>query len=86
MAFAALEEQYGQPNHPALQEIQCILKLPRVPAGNTESFQRFAVRVSSMIGMLQSLGPNGRAELACASHELRLLSKLPSDYSRYALQ
>ena len=48
----------------------------------------FAVSVRSMVGMLQSLGPAGASELACASHVQRLLSKLPAEYvanyARYA--
>lgn len=88
MALAALEQQYGQPHHLALGEIQTILNLPKIPSGNAYSFHKFAVRVRSMVGMLQSLGQEGAAELSCASHVHRLLSKLPAEcvanYARHA--
>lgn len=40
----------------------------------------FAVRVQSLVGMLQAMGQGeGAAELACSSHVQHLLSKLPAD-------
>ncbi|XP_034559382.1 uncharacterized protein LOC117827042 isoform X1 [Notolabrus celidotus] len=89
MALAAVEHQYGQPHQLALKEIQCILNLPRVGRGDAEGFQAFAVRVRSLVGMLQSLNsPEGAAKLACSSHVQRLLGKLPVDlvanYARHA--
>ncbi|KAG7501900.1 hypothetical protein JOB18_009345 [Solea senegalensis] len=87
-ALAALERQYGQPHQLALTEIQTLLNLPKLARGDAEGFQNFAVRVRSLVGMLQSLkSREGDAELACASHVQRLLSKLPvelvSNFARH---
>lgn len=89
MALAALERQYGQPHQLALKEIQTKLNLPKMARGDAEGFQNFAVRVRSLVGMLQSLkSEEGAAELACASHVQQLLSKLPvelvSNFARHA--
>ncbi|XP_049324234.1 uncharacterized protein LOC125784529 [Astyanax mexicanus] len=88
-SVAALEQQYGQPHHLALREISSILQLPRIRPGDSKGFHAFALRVQSLVGMLQSLGPGaGTAELSCSSHVQQLLSKLPTDqianYARYA--
>lgn len=62
----------------ALKEIQTILTLPDVACGDAEGFQNFAVRVWSLVGLLQTLNSReGAAELACASHVQHLLSNLP---------
>jgi len=77
-ALAALERQYGQPHQLAFTEIQTLLSLPKGACGDAEGFQNFAVKVRSLVGMLQSLGSGeGDSELACVSHVQRLLSKLP---------
>ena len=44
--------------------------------GDTGAFQRFALQVQSLVGLLKTLGPEGEIELRCGSHVMRLLSKL----------
>lgn len=79
-SLAALDQQYGQPHHLASKEITTILNLPKVQPGDAKAFHDFAVRVQSLVGMLQAMGQNeGAAELACSSHVQHLLSKLPAD-------
>lgn len=51
----------------ALKEIHTVLTLPDVACGDAEGFQNFAVRLRSLVGLLQSLNlREGAAELACA--------------------
>lgn len=79
-SIAALDQQYGQPHHLALKEITTILNLPKVQSGDAKAFHNFAVRVQSLVGMLQAMGQNkGAAELACSLHVQHLVSKLPPD-------
>lgn len=52
---------------------------PDVRPGDPEAFERFALQVQALVGLLKSLGPDGDAELRCGSHVVRLLSKLPPD-------
>lgn len=66
-----------------------MLNLSKLARGDAEGFQNFAVRVRSLVGMLQTFKtPEVAAELACASHVQRLLSKLPvelvSNFARHA--
>lgn len=70
----------GKTHHLALKEITTILNLPKVQPGDAKAFHNFAVRVQSLVGMLQATGQNeGAAELACSSHVQHLLSKLSPD-------
>lgn len=50
---------------------------PDVHRGDTAAFERFALQVQSLVGLLKTLGPAGENELRCRSHVARLLSKLP---------
>ncbi|CAL9689929.1 unnamed protein product [Knipowitschia caucasica] len=60
---------------------------PDIRRGDTEGFERFALQIRALVGMLQTLGQEGEIELRCGSHVARLLSKLPtemrSEFKRY---
>ncbi len=43
------------------------------------AFDRFALQIRSLVGMLETLGHEGHAELRCGSRVERLLSKLPPE-------
>lgn len=77
--MAALNERYGQPHRLALQKIAQVMDSPDIKRGDAESFERFALLIQSLVGMLQTLGREGQAELSCGSHVERLLSKLPAE-------
>lgn len=73
----ALQRQYGQPHQLAQSEIAAILNAPDVRSRDTKGFQRFALNVDLLAGMLISLeGPHG-TEIMSTGHVDRLLSKLP---------
>lgn len=82
----AHREKYGQPHQLALRKIASVLEAPEVKRGDTVAFQKFSLQIQSLVGMLQTLGPEGAIELKCGSHVARLLSKLPveqrADFSR----
>ncbi|XP_056243730.1 uncharacterized protein LOC130176585 [Seriola aureovittata] len=84
--MAALNEKFGQPYQVALKRIDSVMTSPDICRGDTAAFERFALRVQSLVGMLKTLGPAGEIELQCGSHVARLLSKLPlemrSDFRR----
>lgn len=75
----ALNQQYGQPHQLALQRIAELMDGPNVGHGDVRSFRMFALRVRSLVSMLQQLGNKGYMELECGSHVSRLLCKLPHD-------
>ncbi|XP_073789994.1 uncharacterized protein [Danio rerio] len=75
--MAALNEKFGQPHHVALKRIAAVMDSPEVRRGDTAGFERFSLHVQSLVGMLQTLGPDGEVELRCGSHVARLLTKLP---------
>ncbi|XP_067303718.1 uncharacterized protein [Pseudorasbora parva] len=77
--MAALTEKFGQPHHIALQRIAAVMDSPEVRRGDVTAFERFSLHVQSLVGMLQTLGPDGEVELRCGSHVARLLTKLPVD-------
>ncbi len=77
--MVALHEKFGQPHQLALRKIASVLEAPDVKRGDTIAFQKFALQVQSLVGLLKTLGPEGDIELSCGSHVARLLSKLPSD-------
>lgn len=52
---------------------------PEVKHGDIVAFKMFALQVQSLVGMLQTLGPDGEVELRCGSHVARLITKLPSE-------
>ncbi|KAK7891694.1 hypothetical protein WMY93_023657 [Mugilogobius chulae] len=75
----ALNEQFGQPHQLALQRIAELMEGPNVMSGDVKAFRTFALKVRSLVSMLQQLGFKGRVELECGSHVSRLLGKLPHD-------
>lgn len=79
--MAALNQQYGQPHQLALQRIAELMDGPSIVSGDEKAFKMFALRVRSLVSMLEQLGRKGRVELECGSHMSRLLSKLPHDLS-----
>lgn len=81
-ALHALDERYGQPRQLAQKEIRAIMELPNIRQGDGVAFDNFALRIHSLVGLLQTLGHEGYAELSCGSHVERLLEKLPADHYR----
>ncbi|KAE8276983.1 hypothetical protein D5F01_LYC25284 [Larimichthys crocea] len=77
--MTALTKMYGQPHKLAVQRITELMDGPDVHSGDVKAFRLFALRVRSLVGMLEQLGSRGRMELHCGSHVSRLLSKLPHD-------
>ncbi|XP_067260302.1 uncharacterized protein [Chanodichthys erythropterus] len=77
--MTALYEKYGQPHQLALRKIASVLDSPDVRRGDIPAFQRFALQVQSLVGLLRTLGRDGELELSCGSHVARLLSKLPPE-------
>ncbi|KAJ7997480.1 hypothetical protein DPEC_G00229450 [Dallia pectoralis] len=77
--MAALTERFGQPHQIALRRISTVMDSPDIRRGDVAAFDRFALQVRSLVGMLQTLGPEGDMELRCGSHVARLLGKLPPD-------
>ncbi|KAL0199428.1 hypothetical protein M9458_007968, partial [Cirrhinus mrigala] len=75
--MAALTEKFGQPHHVALKRIAAVMDSPEIKRGDSAAFERFSLHVQSLVGMLQTLGPDGEVELKCGSHVARLLTKLP---------
>ncbi|XP_067287597.1 uncharacterized protein [Pseudorasbora parva] len=75
----ALCEKYGQPHQLALRRITSVLDSPDIRRGDIPAFQRFALQVQSLVGLLRTLGRDGELELSCGSHVARLLSKLPPE-------
>lgn len=81
-ALHALDERYGQPRQLAQKEIRAIMELPNIRQGDGVAFNKFALRIHSLVGLLQTLGYESHAELSCGSHVERLLEKLPADHYR----
>ncbi|RXN39635.1 guanine nucleotide-binding subunit alpha-12 isoform X2 [Labeo rohita] len=77
--MSALREKYGQPHQLALRRIASVLDSPDVRRGDIPAFQRFALQVQSLVGLLRTLGHDGELELSCGSHVARLLNKLPPE-------
>lgn len=77
--MAALYEKYGQPHLLALRKIANVMDSPDIRKGHTVVFERFALHIRALMGILQTLGPEGDAELKCGSHVARLLGKLPPE-------
>ncbi|RXN11540.1 guanine nucleotide-binding subunit alpha-12 isoform X2 [Labeo rohita] len=77
--MAALTERFGQPYKLALRRIAKVMDAPDIRRGDTASFDKFALQIRSLVGMLETLGHEGQAELRCGSHVERLLSKLPPE-------
>lgn len=79
--MVALHEKFGQPHQLALRKIASVLEAPEVRRGDIAAFQRFALQIQSLVGLLQTLGPDGEVELNCGSHVARLLGKLPAGHA-----
>jgi len=77
--MSALCDQYGQPHQLALRRIASVLDSPDVRRGDIPAFQRFALQVQSLVGLLRTLRRDGELELSCGSHVARILSKLPPE-------
>ncbi|RXN37806.1 guanine nucleotide-binding subunit alpha-12 isoform X2 [Labeo rohita] len=77
--MSALREKYGQPHQLALRRIASVLDSPDIRRGDIPAFQRFALQVQSLVGLLRTLGHDGELELNCGSHVARLLNKLPPE-------
>ncbi|XP_049329393.1 uncharacterized protein LOC111189354 [Astyanax mexicanus] len=77
--MSALNKMYGQPHQLALQHIAEVMDGPDIGSGDVKSFRMFALRVRSLVSMLEQLGRKGNVELECGSHVTRLQSKLPHD-------
>lgn len=73
----ALQRQYGQPHQLAQSEIAQILNSPDLKAGDSKAFQRFALSVDLLVGMLTSLEGLNVMEVMSTGHVHRVLSKLP---------
>ncbi|RXN25184.1 guanine nucleotide-binding subunit alpha-12 isoform X2 [Labeo rohita] len=76
--MAALHDKFGQPHQLALRKIAGVLESPDIKRGDISAFQKFALQVQSLVGLLRTLGRDGELELSCGSHVARLLNKLPS--------
>ncbi len=77
--MSALCDQYGQPHQLALRRIASFLDSPDVRRGDIPVYQRFALQVQSLDGLLRTLGSYGELELSCGSHVARIRSKLPPE-------
>uniref|UniRef100_A0A1A7ZN51 Peptidase aspartic putative domain-containing protein n=1 Tax=Nothobranchius furzeri TaxID=105023 RepID=A0A1A7ZN51_NOTFU len=77
--MAALHDKFGQPHQLALKKIASVLDGPEIRRGDLIAFQKFSLQVQSLVGLLQTLGPEGQVELNCGSHVARLLGKLPPE-------
>jgi len=74
-ALKSLDERYGCPYQFALKEIEDIECLPLIR--DNRALDKYAIRVQSLVGMLQFLHGEGQEELQCGSNVKRLLSRLP---------
>ncbi|RXN38437.1 hypothetical protein ROHU_001105 [Labeo rohita] len=75
----ALIKMYGQPHKLVLQNIAEVMDGPNIRTGDVKAFKVFALRVRSLVSMLEQLGPEGTVELDCGSHVSQLQSKLPHE-------
>lgn len=77
--MTALTDRFGRPHQLALTKIAAVMDAPDVQPGDLASFDRFALQIQALVGLLRTLGPEGNVELQCGSHVVRLLTKLPPD-------
>ncbi|XP_026115567.1 uncharacterized protein LOC113094113 [Carassius auratus] len=75
----ALIKMYGQPHKLVLQNIAEVMDGSNIRTGDVKAFKLFALRVRSLVSMLEQLGAEGTVELDCGSHVSRLQSKLPHE-------
>lgn len=77
--MVALNDKFGQPHQTALRRIAAVMDSPDIRRGDFAAFEKFALQIQSLVGMLKTLGHEGEVELQCGSHVARLLSKLPPE-------
>lgn len=77
-AIKALDERYGQPRQLVTKELRAIMDMPAIRPGDTRALDSFALRVQTLVGLLQTMKEQGQAELLCGSHVDNLLEKLPT--------
>ncbi|XP_046731714.1 uncharacterized protein LOC124402619 [Silurus meridionalis] len=77
--MTALTDRFGVPSQLAFTEIAAAMNAPDVQPGDVAGFNKFALQIQALVGLLKSLGSKGYAELQCRSHVARLLTKLPAD-------
>ncbi|KAJ8412318.1 hypothetical protein AAFF_G00145850 [Aldrovandia affinis] len=77
--MAALNEKYGQPHQIALKRIASVMDSPDVRRGDTAAFEKLALQVQSLVGMLKTLNPEGDSELRCGSCSMS--TQLPPEMS-----
>ncbi len=75
--MAVLHDKFDQPHQLALRKIASVLESPDIKQGDISAFQRFALQVQSLVGLLKTLGRDGELELSCGSHIACFLSKFP---------
>lgn len=77
--MVALNDKFGRPHQIALRRIAAVMDSPDIKRGDFAAFEKFALQIQSLVGMLKTLGHEGEVELQCGSHVARLLSKLPPE-------
>lgn len=77
--MATLNKKFDQPHQLALNRIAAVMNAPDICRGDFEAFERFALQVRALVGMLKTFGTARVAELRCGSHVSRLLCKLPPE-------
>lgn len=61
--MVALNERYGQPHKLTLKKIASAMDSVDVWRGDIEAFERFVLQIRSLVRLLNTLGPEGEAEL-----------------------
>lgn len=54
--MTALNERFGQPHRLALKRIAQVMDSPEIRRGDHDAFQRFALHIRALVGMLDTLG------------------------------
>lgn len=63
--MCALNEWFCQPDKMALKKIAKVMDSPDILKGDFKAFDRFALEMGALIGMLETLRDEGEAELRC---------------------
>ena len=66
--MAAYNKQYGQPHQLALQRIAELMDGLNIASGDIKAFRLFALRMCSLVGLLEHPGMKGKVDLECGSH------------------
>ncbi|KAL7830164.1 hypothetical protein SRHO_G00312910 [Serrasalmus rhombeus] len=66
-------------HHSTLERNATVVDSPDIRPGDTAAFEKFVLQIQSLVGMLQTLGPEGQVELQCGLHVAPLLSELPPE-------